>query len=128
MLMRINKKIISVVVIIVLITLIGFSIYNYIFGYKNYSSEKYKYDYTDYSGEFVEYSPNLDSTAIIEVYATDIAEKPISEYIFGKFLEHHGSREYTGCIYHGIWAQILDNPGFERSKVNTQQILDNPGM
>ena len=54
--------------------------------------------------------------AVIEVYAANVSYKPISKYLFGKFLEHHGGGDLVGCIYHGIWAQILDNPSFEESQ------------
>ncbi|MCS7120182.1 MAG: hypothetical protein RMJ07_01430 [Nitrososphaerota archaeon] len=67
-----------------------------------------------YSVGFVEYSYTAELLASIDVNVTDVAAEPISEYLFGKFLEHHGSSSFAGCIYHGIWAQILDNPGFEK--------------
>ncbi|MDI6827382.1 MAG: hypothetical protein QME62_02730, partial [Armatimonadota bacterium] len=46
----------------------------------------------------------------IEVFAAKKA-KPVSPYLFGKFTENLGSN-----IYHGFWAQILRNCGFEPSK------------
>jgi len=48
------------------------------------------------------------STAALDVYVTEITAKPISKYLFGKFTEHLGQN-----IYHGMWAQILENPSFE---------------
>ncbi|MDH7481170.1 MAG: alpha-L-arabinofuranosidase C-terminal domain-containing protein [Armatimonadota bacterium] len=46
----------------------------------------------------------------IEVFAGE-KSKPISPYLFGKFTENLGNN-----IYHGFWAQILRNSGFEPSK------------
>ena len=54
------------------------------------------------------------NTVEIDIYPLNKAVKPISKYIFGIFLEHHGEAPPgAGCIYHGIYAQILDNPSFE---------------
>ena len=48
------------------------------------------------------------STAKVDIYAGKRAEKPVSRYLYGKFAEHLGRN-----IYGGMWAQILNNPGFE---------------
>lgn len=70
-----------------------------------------------YSSGFVEYfkSP-YDNKVHIEVYAENVSLNPISRYLFGLFLEHHGDKIKAGSIYHGIWAEILDNPSFESAK------------
>ena len=44
----------------------------------------------------------------IQIYANEKAENPVSRYLYGKFTEHLGRN-----IYNGMWAQILQNPGFE---------------
>ena len=49
-----------------------------------------------------------DTGAEVHLYAGEKAEKPISQYLYGKFTEHLGRN-----IYGGMWAQILQNPGFE---------------
>jgi len=49
-----------------------------------------------------------DNGAEIHLYANEKAEKPVSRYLYGKFAEHLGRN-----IYGGMWAQILNNPGFE---------------
>ncbi|MFC1714260.1 alpha-L-arabinofuranosidase C-terminal domain-containing protein [Candidatus Poribacteria bacterium] len=49
-----------------------------------------------------------DAGSEIHLYANEKAEKPISRYLYGKFTEHLGRN-----IYGGMWAQILNNPGFE---------------
>jgi len=46
--------------------------------------------------------------ARIEIMASEQRESPVSPLLFGKFTEHLGSN-----VYHGIWAQILMNSGFE---------------
>ncbi len=46
--------------------------------------------------------------AKVDIYAGKRAEKPVSRYLYGKFAEHLGRN-----IYGGMWAQVLDNPGFE---------------
>lgn len=46
--------------------------------------------------------------ALIEVWAGEKAPQPVSRLLYGKFTEHLGYN-----IYHGMWAQVLDNPGFE---------------
>ncbi|NOY07759.1 MAG: hypothetical protein GXP33_02825 [Spirochaetes bacterium] len=48
------------------------------------------------------------STAKVDIYAENKASKPVSRYLYGKFTEH-----ITTNIYGGMWAQILNNPGFE---------------
>ncbi|NOY07766.1 MAG: hypothetical protein GXP33_02860, partial [Spirochaetes bacterium] len=48
------------------------------------------------------------SAAKVDIYAGRRAEKPVSRYLYGKFAEHIGRD-----IYGGMWAQVLDNPGFE---------------
>ncbi len=48
------------------------------------------------------------SNAKVDIYAGKRAEKPVSRYLYGKFAEHLGRN-----IYGGMWAQILNNPGFE---------------
>ncbi|MEM1526537.1 MAG: hypothetical protein QW775_03655 [Ignisphaera sp.] len=70
-----------------------------------------------YSSGFVEYfkSP-YDNRVYIEAFAENISLNPISRYLFGIFLEHHGDKIKAGSIYHGIWAEILDNPSFESAK------------
>jgi len=47
-------------------------------------------------------------SATVDVFAKATAEKPISRLLFGKFTEHLWRN-----IYHGMWAQVLVNPGFE---------------
>jgi len=49
-----------------------------------------------------------DGDAEIHLYASKRAENPISRYLYGKFTEHLGRN-----IYGGMWAQVLQNPGFE---------------
>ena len=49
-----------------------------------------------------------DAGSEIHLYANEKAEKPISRYLYGKFTEHLGRN-----IYGGMWAQVLNNPGFE---------------
>jgi len=49
-----------------------------------------------------------DTGAEVHLYADEKAEKPISRYLYGKFTEHLGRN-----IYGGMWAQVLQNPGFE---------------
>jgi len=49
-----------------------------------------------------------DDGAEIHLYANNKAKKPVSRYLYGKFSEHLGRN-----IYGGMWAQILNNPGFE---------------
>ncbi|MEJ5252962.1 MAG: hypothetical protein HPY54_15335 [Chthonomonadetes bacterium] len=44
----------------------------------------------------------------LEVFAGQRGERAISPLLFGKFTEHLGRN-----VYHGIWAQVLVNPGFE---------------
>ncbi len=44
----------------------------------------------------------------LEVFADQRGERAISPLLFGKFTEHLGRN-----VYHGIWAQVLVNPGFE---------------
>ncbi|MBD3183052.1 hypothetical protein GF312_12225 [Candidatus Poribacteria bacterium] len=44
----------------------------------------------------------------IQVYADEKSGKPITRNLYGKFTEHLGRN-----IYGGMWAQILQNPGFE---------------
>jgi alpha-N-arabinofuranosidase len=46
--------------------------------------------------------------AWLEVFAGERAAQPITPRLFGKFTEHLGRN-----IYHGMWAQVLVNPGFE---------------
>ncbi|MBN1419145.1 MAG: hypothetical protein JXP34_10235 [Planctomycetes bacterium] len=50
------------------------------------------------------------AAAAIRVDPAAEAGPPISRRLFGKFTEHLGRN-----IYGGMWAQILRNPGFERS-------------
>ncbi len=49
-----------------------------------------------------------DNAPRLEVFASQRREEPISPLLFGKFTEHLGRN-----VYHGIWAQVLVNPGFE---------------
>ena len=49
-----------------------------------------------------------DSAPRLEVFASERREGAISPLLFGKFTEHLGRN-----VYHGIWAQVLLNPGFE---------------
>ena len=48
------------------------------------------------------------NNAEVHLYGNEKAEEPISRYLYGKFTEHLGRN-----IYGGMWAQILQNPGFE---------------
>jgi len=52
-------------------------------------------------------SPGPDGQAAIRVDASRAGE-PISRRLFGKFTEHLHRN-----IYHGMWAQVIRNPGFE---------------
>ena len=58
-------------------------------------------------GEFFT-SERSDAGAEIHLYTEEKASEPISRYLYGKFTEHLGRN-----IYGGMWAQILNNPGFE---------------
>lgn len=49
-----------------------------------------------------------DNAPRLEVFAAQRGEHAISPLLFGKFTEHLGRN-----VYHGIWAQMLVNPGFE---------------
>jgi alpha-N-arabinofuranosidase len=49
-----------------------------------------------------------DTGAEVHLYTNERAEEPVSRYLYGKFTEHLGRN-----IYGGMWAQILQNPGFE---------------
>lgn len=70
-----------------------------------------------YSSRYVTYFISTDRRiATIEVYAYNTSDIPISKYPFGIFLEHHGFPTGEGTIYHGIWAELLDNPEFESSE------------
>ncbi len=57
---------------------------------------------------------------------TESRSEPISEYIYGQFIEHLGR-----CIYGGIWAEMIEDrkffyePGTENSK---WQIKGNPAL
>ncbi len=63
---------------------------------------------TGYQGnEFFTFQKS-DAGSEIHLYANEKAENPISRYLYGKFTEHLGRN-----IYGGMWAQILNNPGFE---------------
>jgi len=55
-----------------------------------------------------ELRPARDWNAEVEVFAAHRAERPVSRLLYGKFAEHLGAN-----IYHGMWAQVLANPGFE---------------
>jgi alpha-N-arabinofuranosidase len=44
----------------------------------------------------------------INIHANKKAKEPVSRYLYGKFTEHLGRN-----IYNGMWAQVLQNPGFE---------------
>ncbi|MBM3213232.1 hypothetical protein FJZ33_13515, partial [Candidatus Poribacteria bacterium] len=44
----------------------------------------------------------------INIHAKEKSKNPVSRYLYGKFTEHLGRN-----IYNGMWAQILQNPGFE---------------
>jgi len=57
--------------------------------------------------EICRFIPSSSFVATLDVYAGEVG-KPISKYLFGKFTEHLGRN-----IYHGMWAQILENPSFE---------------
>ncbi len=50
--------------------------------------------------------------ASLDVYADQRADRPIDRRLFGKFTEHLGRN-----VYGGLWAQILQNPGFEPDDV-----------
>ena len=52
-------------------------------------------------------SPGPEAEATIRVDASRAGE-PISRRLFGKFTEHLHRN-----VYHGMWAQVLRNPGFE---------------
>jgi alpha-N-arabinofuranosidase len=54
-----------------------------------------------------EFTPGPEDRASIQV-DTSQAGEPISHRLFGKFCEHLGRN-----IYHGMWAQVMRNPGFE---------------
>lgn len=49
-----------------------------------------------------------ENNAEVRIYADEKAREPISRYLYGKFTEHLGRN-----IYGGMWAQVLQNPGFE---------------
>lgn len=59
------------------------------------------------SDEFFSFQQS-DAGSEIHLYTNDKAEIPVSRYLYGKFTEHLGRN-----IYGGMWAQILNNPGFE---------------
>jgi alpha-N-arabinofuranosidase len=50
----------------------------------------------------------IGEPARLEVMAAERAESPVTPFLLGKFTEHLGRN-----IYHGMWAQVLVNPGFE---------------
>ncbi len=54
------------------------------------------------------FTRSTGKTAKLDIYTKKKASKPISRYLYGKFIEH-----ITTNIYGGIWAQVLNNPGFE---------------
>lgn len=47
-------------------------------------------------------------SARLDVHADMPAPRPVSRLLYGKFTEHLGAN-----VYGGMWAQILNNPGFE---------------
>ncbi|MER3474664.1 MAG: hypothetical protein C4335_11670 [Armatimonadota bacterium] len=49
-----------------------------------------------------------DNAPRLEVFTHQRSEQAITPRLFGKFTEHLGRN-----VYHGIWAQVLVNPGFE---------------
>lgn len=52
-----------------------------------------------------------DNASRLEVFTTQRREPAITPLLFGKFTEHLGRN-----VYHGIWAQVLVNPGFEPAR------------
>ncbi len=56
--------------------------------------------------------------AVLEITAGRPRGPRISRRLFGKFSEHLGAN-----VYHGMWAQILDNPGFaDAGKFHTEAL------
>jgi alpha-N-arabinofuranosidase len=52
-----------------------------------------------------------DNAPRLEVFTDQRREQAISPRLFGKFTEHLGRN-----VYHGIWAQVLVNPGLEPTR------------
>jgi len=52
----------------------------------------------------------------IEVFAAEKRDSPVPRYLYGQFAEHLGSN-----VYHGMWAQILGNTGFEPGSYFTRR-------
>lgn len=52
-----------------------------------------------------------DNASRLEVFAGERWKQTVSPRLFGKFTEHLGRN-----VYHGIWAQLLVNPGFEPTR------------
>lgn len=52
-----------------------------------------------------------DNAPRLEVFTGQRREQAISPRLFGKFTEHLGRN-----VYHGIWAQVLVNPGLEPTR------------
>lgn len=57
---------------------------------------------------YIEFQRQQAMPAIIEVWTQERAAAAGPRRMYGKFAEHLGHN-----IYHGMWAQVLDNPGFE---------------
>lgn len=53
-----------------------------------------------------------DNAPRLEVFTAQRGEQTITPRLFGKFTEHLGRN-----VYHGIWAQVLVNPGFEPAQL-----------
>ncbi|MEM0153870.1 MAG: alpha-L-arabinofuranosidase C-terminal domain-containing protein [Ignisphaera sp.] len=70
-----------------------------------------------YGSKYVTYLKSIGGDiAMIEVFTLNTSKTPISDYLFGIFVEHYGAKIREGSIYHGIWAEILDNPSFEKAE------------
>ncbi len=58
-------------------------------------------------GPMYSFVPRKDGLTDIAVDCARRAEQPVSRLLYGKFAEHLGRN-----IYHGMWAQLVHNPGF----------------
>ncbi len=57
------------------------------------------------------FAPSAGDACEIKIDAADKAPRPVSRLLYGKFAEHLWRN-----IYHGMWAQLLENPSFEEWK------------
>lgn len=53
------------------------------------------------------FTPTSSGPTVIAVDCARRAEQPVNRLLYGKFAEHLGRN-----IYHGMWAQLVHNPGF----------------